>query len=61
MGLTALCKCTVDQDTIHCRLSQWIFQALKAYDGADVVFSYKVKLSFCHLVEKIKVLVVGVF
>jgi hypothetical protein len=34
---------------------------LKAWDGANVVFSQKVKLLFCHLVEKIKALVVGVF
>jgi hypothetical protein len=25
LGLTTLCKCTMDQDTIHCILAQWIF------------------------------------
>jgi hypothetical protein len=25
----------VDQDTIHYRLAQWIFQALKAWDRAN--------------------------
>jgi hypothetical protein len=33
----------------------------KAYDEAIIVFSQKVKLSFCYLVEKIEALVVGVF
>jgi len=61
LGLTTLCKCTVDQYTVHNRLSQWIFQALKAWDEANVVFSHKVKLSFCHLVEKIEALIVEVF
>jgi len=57
-----LCKWTLDQDTIYYRLVQWIFQALKAWDEANVVFSQKkVKLSFCQLVEKIEALVVGIF
>jgi hypothetical protein len=50
---------TKTQSTVF--FSPWIFQALKAWDGANVVFSHKVKLSFCPLVEKIEALVVGVF
>jgi hypothetical protein len=32
-------KCTVDQDTVHYKFAQWIFQALKAWCEANVVFS----------------------
>jgi len=39
LSMVTLCKYTVDQDTIHYRLAQRIFQALKAWDGANVVFS----------------------
>ena len=56
-----LCKYIVGQDTIHYRLAQRIFKALKAWNVADVVFSQKIKLKICHLVEKIKALVMGVF
>jgi len=59
LGLATLCKRTVDEDIVHCRLAQWIFQALNAWDMANIVFSHKVKLSFCALVEKIEALVVG--
>jgi len=61
LGLATLCKYTMDQDTVYCRLAQWIFQALKAWDWANVVFLQKVTLIFCSLVEKIKDLIVGVF
>ena len=59
--LATLCKCVVYQDTFHCKLGQWIFEAMKIWDGANVVFAYKVKLLFCLFVEKIKALVVWVF
>jgi hypothetical protein len=29
----------VDQDTVHYKFAQWIFQALKAWCEANVVFS----------------------
>jgi hypothetical protein len=61
VGLVTLCKCTVDQDTVHCRPAQWIFQALKAWDGANIVFSHEIKLSFSSLFKKIEALVMGVF
>jgi hypothetical protein len=54
LGVTTLCKCTMDQDMVHYRLPQWIFQALKAWEGAIIVFSHKVKLLFYILVEKLK-------
>jgi hypothetical protein len=37
------------------------FQALKAWDGANIVFSHEIKLSFSSLFEKIEALVMGVF
>ena len=49
LGLTTLCKCVVDHDTVHCRLAQWIFQTLKD----NIVFLYKVKLLFYLLVKKL--------
>jgi hypothetical protein len=61
VGLATPCKCIVDQDTVHCRHTQWIFQALKAWDGANIVFSHEIKLSFSSLFEKIEALVMGVF
>jgi hypothetical protein len=37
------------------------FLSSEAWDDANVVVSHKVKLSFCHLIEKIEALVMGVF
>jgi len=37
------------------------FLSSEAWDDANVVVSHKVKLSFCHLIEKIEALVMGYF
>jgi hypothetical protein len=37
------------------------FQALKAWNGTNIVFLHKIKLLFCYLIEKIKALMWGYF
>ena len=54
LDVATLCKYTMDQDIVYYRLAYWIFQTLKDWEGANLVFSHKVKLSFYLLVEKLK-------
>jgi len=54
LGLVTLCRYTVDQDKIHYRLAQWIFQALEAWDGPMLSFHIKFNYHFALWLKKIE-------